>query len=137
MKNDNKTKPTNQDIVDFVAGLPQNRQEDTEKLVQIMQDVSGQAPVLWGDRIIGFGRYHYTYPSGREGDWMQIGFAPGKAAISLYLTYDAEKLTGEIEGLGKFKTGKGCIYLNKLADVDQKKLRQLVKTAYDAGNPFQ
>ena len=137
MKNENKTKPTERDIVDFIASLPENRQADTEALIKIMQDVSDEPPVLWGDRIIGFGKYHYKYPSGREGDWMQIGFAPGKAAISLYLTYDADKLTSEMEGLGKFKTGKGCIYINKLADVDLERLKALVKIAYEAGNPFE
>lgn len=137
MKNENKTKPTERDIVDFIASLPENRQADTEVLIKIMQDVSGEPPVLWGDRIIGFGKYHYKYPSGREGDWMQIGFAPGKAAISLYLTYNADKLTSEMEGLGKFKTGKGCIYINKLADVDLDKLKALVEIAYEAGNPFE
>lgn len=137
MKNDNKTKPTTQDIVDFIANLPEKQQADAETLTQIMQDISGEAPVLWGSRIVGFGTFHYKSKSGREGDWMKIGFAPGVGKFSLYLTFDAHEQTGRVENLGKYKIGKGCVYVNKLADVDLMKLKQLVKIAYAAGNPYE
>lgn len=134
--NENKTKPTDRDIIDFIASLPEKQQADAETLVEIMQDVSGERPVLWGSRIVGFGKYHYKSKSGREGDWMKIGFAPGTGKFSLYLTYDADALTGQVEDLGKYKIGKGCVYINKLADVDLEKLRELIKIAHSAGNPY-
>jgi hypothetical protein len=137
MKSDNQTKPTSRDIEEFIAGLPENQQADSRALTQMMQEVSGELPVLWGSRIVGFGSYHYKYRSGREGDWMRIGFAPGTGKFSLYLTYDAEKLTSKIENLGKYKTGKGCVYINKLADVDSEKLKTLIKIAYASEAPYQ
>jgi len=136
-KNENKTKPTDQNIADFITSLPEGQRADTTTLVAIMQDISGETPVLWGSRIIGFGTFHYKSKSGREGDWMRIGFAPGVGKFSLYLTYDAAKLTAEVEGLGKYKTGKGCIYINKLADVNIEKLKQLVRIANAAENPYE
>lgn len=135
-KNDNKTQPTNVDVVDFIASLPEKQQADAQKLVEIMHGISGEPPVLWGSRIVGFGMYHYKSKSGREGDWPRIGFAPGTGKFSLYLTFDAEELTGKVKNLGKYKTGKGCVYINKLADVDITKLKEMVKIAYTSGNPY-
>jgi len=136
VKNENKTQPTTRDIADFIASLPKKQQADVKALVEIMQDISGELPILWGSRIIGFGKYHYKYKSGREGDWMKIGFAPGTGKFSLYLTFDAEVLTSKVKDLGKYKIGKGCVYINKLADVEPGKLRKLVEIAYAAGNPY-
>lgn len=135
-KNENKTQPTDRDIVDFIASLPENQQSDAERLVEIMQDISGKPPVIWGPRIVGFGTFHYVSKSGREGDWPVIGFAPGTGKFSLYLTFDAEELTSRVDGLGKFKTGKGCIYINKLADVDVQKLKELIKIAHVEGSTY-
>ncbi len=129
MKNENKTQPTNQDIADFIASLPQKQQPDARVLTEIMQAISGEQPVLWGSRIVGFGSYHYKSKSGREGDWMRIGFAPGSGKFSLYLTLDAAELTSQVKNLGKYKLGKGCVYINKLADVDLEKLKQLIHIA--------
>ena len=127
--NDNKTKPTSRDVLDFIASLPEKQQVDAEVLVSMMSEVSGEKPVIWGSRIVGFGSYHYISKSGREGDWARIGFAPGSGKFSLYLTYDAERLTNQFKGLGKFTTGKGCIYINKLADVDLDVLKRMVAYA--------
>ncbi len=135
-KNENKTKPTDQDVTAFIANLPEIQQADAERLVGIMQEISGEKPILWGSRIIGFGTFHYKSKSGREGDWMRIGFAPGTGKFSLYLTYDAEELTGKVEDLGKYTTGKGCVYINKLADVDRKKLEEMIRIAYAAPAPY-
>jgi nucleoid DNA-binding protein len=135
-KNENKTRPTDTDIADFIASLPEKQQADAGTLVEIMRDISGETPVLWGSKIIGFGTFHYRSKSGREGDWMRIGFAPGTGKFSLYLTYDAEMLTGKVKDLGKYTTGKGCVYINKLADVDTEKLKELVKIAYATENPY-
>ena len=128
-KNENKTRPTNRDIADFIASLPTGQQTDAETLIEIMQSISGEPPVLWGSRIVGFGTFHYKSKAGREGDWMRIGFAPGTGKFSLYLTYDATELTAKVQNLGKYKTGKCCIYINKLADVDSEKLKQLISIA--------
>lgn len=135
MTNENKTKPTDRDIVDFIASLPEKQQADAQTLVEMMQKISGEPPVLWGSRIVGFGSFHYVSKSGREGDWPIIGFAPGTGKFSLYLTYDAADLTSQVKDLGKFTIGKGCVYINKLADVDLAKLGQLVKIAYETENP--
>lgn len=135
-KNENKTKPTKIDIVDFIASLPEKQQKDAQTLTEIMQDVSGESPVLWGSRIVGFGVFHYVSKSGREGDWPIIGFAPGTGKFSLYLTFDAAELTAKVESLGKYKIGKGCIYINKLADVDLDKLNELVRIAFEAEIPY-
>lgn len=135
-KNDNKTQPTTRDITDFIASLPDKQQKDAEVLVEMMQEVSGFPPILWGSRIVGFGTYHYKSKSGREGDWMRIGFAPGTGKFSLYLTFDAAELTDRVKDLGKYKIGKGCVYINKLADVDLEKLKQLISLGYTAGNPY-
>ena len=136
MKNENKTKPTSRDIVDFIASLPEKQQADAETLVDIMQEISGEPPILWGNKIVGFGSFHYKSKSGREGDWMRLGFAPGTGKFSLYLTFDAQELTGKVKNLGTYKIGKGCVYINKLADVDLEKLKQLVRIANTKENPY-
>lgn len=136
MKNENKTKPTSRDIVDFIASLPEKQRADAETLVDIMQEISGEPPILWGNKIVGFGSFHYKSKSGREGDWMRLGFAPGTGKFSLYLTFDAQELTGKVKNLGKYKIGKGCVYINKLADVDLEKLKQLVRIANTKENPY-
>ncbi|MNL71652.1 hypothetical protein D3C87_1968380 [compost metagenome] len=92
---------------------------------------------MWGSKIVGFGAFHYKSKSGREGDWPRIGFAPGVGMFSLYLTYDAAELTSKVKDLGKYKIGKGCVYINKLADVDIEKLKQLVRIANVAENPYE
>lgn len=135
MKNENKTQPTDRDIIEFIASLPEKQQADAETLVALMQDISGEKPVLWGAKIVGFGSFHSKSKSGREGDWPRIGFAPGTGKFSLYLTFDAAELTGRVKGLGKYKIGKGCIYINKLADIDLAKLRELVQIANVSDSP--
>lgn len=137
MKNENKTKPTDRDIVDFIASLPEKQQADAEMLVEIMEEISGELPVLWGNKIVGFGSFHYKSKSGREGEWMRLGFAPGTGRFSLYLTFDAAELTSKVKDLGEYKIGKGCVYINKLADIDLEKLKQLVRIANTAKNPYQ
>lgn len=136
MKNENKTKPTDRDIIDFIASLPEKQQADAEVLVGIMQDISGEKPVLWGAKIVGFGSFHYKSKSGREGDWPRIGFAPGTGKFSLYLTFDAAELTSQVKDLGKYKIGKGCVYINKLADIDLAKLRELIRIANISDSPY-
>jgi hypothetical protein len=124
---DNKTKPTRLSVAAFIDALPdQTKRADAKALAKLMQSVTGEKPKMWGPSIIGFGSYHYTYDSGREGDMPIVGFSPRKAATVLYGMAgfsDAEALFAK---LGKHTTGKGCLYIKKLADVDQKVLEALV-----------
>jgi hypothetical protein len=124
---DNKTKPTKLRVAAFIAKLTdQSRRADAKTLVQLMQSASGEKPKMWGPSIIGFGSYHYRYDSGREGDMPVIAFSPRKAATVLYNMggfSDSDALRAK---LGKHMTGKGCLYIKKLADVDQKVLETLV-----------
>lgn len=88
---------------------------------------------MWGAAIIGFGSVSLTYASGRKVDWLQVGFSPRKGKISLYITFDAAKLTSQFPGLGNYTIGKGCIHIKQLADVDKNELRKLITTAYRKG----
>ncbi|MBL7856375.1 MAG: DUF1801 domain-containing protein [Cyclobacteriaceae bacterium] len=125
----NKTTDTDQNVLDFIqafAGTEQ-KQKDSYALLDLMQRTSGYEPRMWGPSIIGFGKYHYRYESGHEGDAPLIGFSPRKAAISLYVFTGLPEHEHLLEGLGKFKIGKACIYVNKLTDIDQQKLVNIIK----------
>lgn len=126
-----QTIPTAVDVVDFVALLENDRQRSESKvLINLMHRVSGKPPMMWGPAIIGFDKYHYRYESGREGDMPRIAFAPRKGKLVLYIINDATKYSSILERLGKHRTSKACIYINKLADVDMKVLEELVEIAY-------
>ena len=123
---DNKTKPTKRSVLAFIDTLTdRTKGADAKALVKFMQSATGEKPKMWGPSIIGFGSYHYKYDSGREGDMPLIGFSPRKTATVLYLTglSDSEALLAK---LGKHTTGKACLYIKKLADVDQQVLETLV-----------
>jgi Domain of unknown function (DU1801) len=124
---DNKTKPTKLSVAAFIDKLTDlNRRADAKTLVQMMQRATGEKPKMWGPSIVGFGSYHYRYDSGREGDMPLIAFSPRKAATVLYNMTgfsDSEALRAK---LGKHTTGKGCLYIKKLADVNQQVLEALV-----------
>lgn len=123
-----KTKENNASVEDFINGL-QNEQKrrDSLALIKLMQMVTGEKPKMWGSSIIGFGNIRYKSPtSGREVDWLKMGFAPRKTNLSLYLMLDLKSHTALLEKLGKHKTGVGCIYINKLDDVDIKVLEKMV-----------
>jgi len=111
----------------FVAAIDDPvKRRDSESLITLMRRVSGEAPAMWGSAMIGFGRYHYKYESGREGDAFVVGFSPRKAALTLYLMLGLGD-HGELLGrLGKHTTGKGCLYVKRLADVDETVLEELV-----------
>ena len=124
---DNKTKLTKLSVAAFIDALTdQTKRADAKTLVKLMQSASGEKPKMWGTSIIGFGSYHYTYESGREGDMPLIGFSPRKAATVLYNTTRSGDSEALITKLGKHTTGKGCLYIKKLADVDQKVLETLI-----------
>jgi hypothetical protein len=129
---DNKTKPTKLSVASFINALPDSaRRADAKTLAKLMQSASGEKPKMWGSSIIGFGSYHYTYESGREGDMPLIGFSPRKAATVLYGmgSKDSKAL---LSRLGKHTAGKGCLYIKKLADVDQQVLETLIRKAVAA-----
>lgn len=129
---ENKTQPTDASVDDFInqTESPKKR-EDAFRIKQIMEEETGEKAIMWGPSIIGFGQYHYKYESGREGDFLIAGFAPRKSAISLYLLGCMETSFEELFAkLGKYKTGASCVYINKLSDVDETVLRELIRTAY-------
>ena len=122
---DNKTKPTNVSVATFIDAITdQTKRADAKALVKLMQSATGEKPKMWGPSIIGFGSYHYTYDSGREGDMPVVGFSPRKAATVLYLSLGSS--TDLLAKLGKHTTGKGCLYIKKLADVDHGVLATLI-----------
>ncbi len=92
-----------------------------------MKEITGEEPTLWGDSIVGFGRYHYTYESGREGDWFLTGFSPRKQNLTLYIMAGFDDYDDLMNKLGKYKTGKSCLYVKKLQDIDLPILKQLIK----------
>src|SRR5690349_4920310 len=130
---DNKTKPTKLSVAAFIDGLTdQTKRADAKALVKLMQRATGEKPKMWGPSIIGFGSYHYTYDSGREGDMPVVGFSPRKAATVLYIGLGAGGSEALLTKLGKHTTGKGCLYIKNLADVDQKVLEALAVKSVSA-----
>jgi hypothetical protein len=129
---ENKTRPTDHDVVDFLNSVDhKTRRQDGFTLLEIMKDVTGEEPVMWGSSIIGFGSYHYQYESGREGDMPLVGFSPRKQSMTLYIMPGFDDYEDMLDDLGKHRTGKSCLYVNKLADVDEKVLRRLIKRSYE------
>lgn len=126
-----KTKPTAASVEDFINALNSEQQRnDSYVLLKLMQKATGEEPVLWSNSIIGFGIKRYKSPtSGREVDWLKIGFAPRKTNLSLYLMLNLKEATSALKKLGKHKAGVGCIYINKLADIDLKVLEQMISSS--------
>jgi hypothetical protein len=123
-----KTKVTKANVEKFLEGIKdEKKRQDCFEILKIMKKATKAEPKMWGPSIIGFGDYHYVYDSGREGDWFITGFSPRVQNITLYMMggFDSETL----KKLGKYKTGKGCLYISKLEDVDLKILNQLIKTS--------
>jgi hypothetical protein len=129
---ENKTRPTDQSVIDFLNGVKHNtRREDSFTLLEMMSEVTDADPVMWGSSIVGFGSYHYKYESGREGDMPLIGFSPRKQNMTLYIMPGFDEYGDLLDNLGKHKLGKSCLYINKLADVDKEVLRKLIKRSFD------
>jgi hypothetical protein len=124
----NKTAPTSKDVLDFIDEFSNTEQkkQDSYVLLKLMQKISGCEPKMWGPSIIGYGRYHYKYASGHEGDAPLLGFSPRKAAISLYVFTGLDKHEHLLKDLGKFKKGRACIYVNKLSDIDLQQLEMVM-----------
>ena len=125
---ENKTQPTEVSVADYIAAIPEApRRADAQALLNLMQAATGEEPRLWGPSIIGFGSYHYRYETGREGDTLIVGFSPRKPATVLYGLRAAPDVDSLLDKLGKHTSGKGCVYIKKLADVDQKVLAELIR----------
>lgn len=128
-----KTKATAVKPADFIAAIDNpTRRADAEVVVRMMAEVSGEPPVMWGPTMIGFGRYRYTYESGRSGEIFRMGFSPRKAQLVLYCGRDFDGAAELIDRLGKLKKSVGCLYVNKLADVELGALRQLFEKSWAA-----
>lgn len=122
-----KTKPNDGDIEAFLESVEnEERVRDCREVMALMEGVTGESPTLWGDSIIGFGSYHYVYDSGREGDWFLTGVSPRKQSLTVYIMAGFDRYDELLERLGKHRTGKSCLYINRLEDVDTYVLRELV-----------
>ncbi|MCW4041375.1 MAG: DUF1801 domain-containing protein [Candidatus Bathyarchaeota archaeon] len=127
-----KTKPTDASVEAFLNAVdhPQRR-ADGYVLLQMMKEITQEPPIMWGSSIVGFGSYHYRYASGREGDWFKTGFSPRKRSLSIYLMQGFDTYKDLLSRLGKHRVGKGCLYINKLADVDLDILRAIIKRSFE------
>jgi hypothetical protein len=122
-----KTKPTGVAVDDFIDKVPNpQRREDAKKVRAMLERLSGEPARMWGPSIVGFGSYHYKYDSGHEGDMARIGFSPRKAELVLYVLTGAPDQEAQLARLGKHKTGKVCLYIKKLSDVDEAVLEELI-----------
>lgn len=126
-----KTKPTKASVDDFINNVEnEQKKEDSFVLLEMMKKATKEEPVLWSSSIIGFGDKRFKSPAtGREVDWFIIGFSPRKANLSLYLNINIKQQEETLNKLGKYKTGAGCLYINKLEDIDIKVLKELINTA--------
>jgi hypothetical protein len=124
---ENKTKPTDVGVDEFLHKVEdEKKREDSYKLIELMRDITGEEPKMWGPTMVGFGKYHYKYATGREGDAFVTGFSPRKGAMTLYILAGFEGEDALLSKLGKFTTGKSCLYVKRLSDIDQDVLRELV-----------
>ncbi|WP_340065987.1 DUF1801 domain-containing protein [Ascidiimonas aurantiaca] len=123
----NKTQPTNASVTHFINSVTEGKKrEDSMKLLEMMRTITGEEPVLWGPSLIGFGKVHYKYKSGREGDWFLTGFSPRKQNLSVYVMPGFKRYEELMQKLGKYKTGKSCLYIKTLGDIDVKVLHDLI-----------
>jgi len=124
---ENKTVPGGGDVSAFLDQVePERRRADSKQLLRIFREVTGFEPKMWGPSMVGFGRYHYKYASGREGDMLATGFSPRKSALTIYILPGYTEFGPILDRLGKWKKGKSCLYINKLDDVDEDVLKELI-----------
>jgi hypothetical protein len=129
---ENKTQATAANVTAFVDAIADpGKREDARTVCRLMERLSGEPPRMWGSSIVGFGSYHYKYDSGREGDSPRIGFSPRANALTLYIMGGFPRHEALMERLGKYKTGKSCLYLKQLADVDMDVLEELIAASLD------
>ncbi len=128
----NKTIENETSVQDFLNSVKdEQKREDSFKILDMMQEISGYEPKMWGTSIIGFGSYHYKYDSGREGDMCRIGFSPRAQSLTLYMITGYSESSDDLARLGKHKTGKSCLYIKRLSDVDEDVLRDMIQKDLD------
>lgn len=127
---ENKTRPTDASVEHFLSGQPERRQAEAATLIELMRNISGVEPVLWGPSIIGFGSVHYRYATGREGDMPVLAFSPRKAKLTIYFSEGFDHYETELAALGTHTHSVSCLYVNKLADVDLRILEQMLKACH-------
>ncbi len=126
------TVPTRASVTQFINAVEnETRRKDAKTILAMMKKITGDKPLMWGPSIIGFGKYHYVYDSGREGDFLLVGFSPRKANMVLYVLGSLDPTDPLLGKLGKFKRGRACLYINKLDDVDPGVLEKIIKKSYD------
>ena len=126
-KAQNKTQKTEVNPREFLQSIDHDkRREDSLRVLQMMEDLTNWEPRMWGGSIVGFGDYHYQYESGREGDFFKVGFSPRKTSLTIYIMPGFDRYAELMGQLGKYKTGKSCLYINKLEDVDEAVLKELI-----------
>ena len=127
-----KTQRNKGSVTGFLESVKNKKhREDSYVILEIMKKITGEEPEMWGTSIIGFGTYHYKYKSGREGDWFLCGFSPRVQSLTLYIMTGFSKYDELLSRIGKYKTGKACLYINKIEDIDLKILKQLIKESVD------
>jgi len=123
-----KTKVNKASVSEFLNSIEDDAvRKDCKEIAEIMKEVTKEKPKMWGTSIVGYGSYHYKYASGREGDWFVTGFSPRKQTITLYIMSGFDRYNELLKKLGKHATGKSCLYIKRLADVDKKVLKELIK----------
>lgn len=132
MAAENKTQPTEKSVIDFLNSVENDqRRNDSFEVLKLMEKITGEPAKMWGPSIVGFGSYHYKYATGREGDFLATGFSPRKTALTLYIMSGFSNYHKLMENLGKYKTGKSCLYVKKLTDINLVVLSNLIKESYD------
>ena len=127
-----KTKANADSVDDFLASIDDDaRRQECLRVLELMKEVTGEEPTMWGAGMVGFGTYHYRYESGREGDWFVTGFAPRKSNLTLYIMAGFDRYGDLMSRLGKHGTGKSCLYVKRLSDVDGEVLEQLVRESVE------
>ena len=122
-----KTKPNKLSVEKFLNSIKdEQKRKDSFQVLEMMKKITKEEPIMWGPSIIGFGKYHYKYASGREGDWFLTGFSPRKQNLTLYIMSGFKRYNELMKKLGKHKTGSSCLYINKLDDIDLKVLKVLI-----------
>ena len=130
-----KTKLNDASVTDFLNSVEdEQKQADAFTLLKIMKQITKEKPKMWGASIVGFGSYHYKGASGREGDWLMTGFSPRKQNLTLYVMGGFNAHADLLKKLGKHKTGVGCLYINKLSDVDANVLKELIEKSVNAAS---
>ncbi|MEO9482064.1 MAG: DUF1801 domain-containing protein [Ekhidna sp.] len=127
-----KTAPNNQSVEAFIDSIePEWKRDDARELLKLIQNISGEKPIMWGDSIVGFGSYHYKYKTGREGDWFLAGFSPRKTSMTIYMMGGFEGQDDDLQKIGKHKKSVGCLYIKRLADIDIKVLERMTKRSIE------